>query len=419
MSLPLRFVANAGQTHPAVHFTVKGGGHTLFFTEESVIFSAAQEVDGEGVHSVVRLGFGGANPHPGIEGLAPLPGGANFFLGSDPGGWHTGVATFGAVIYRDLCPGVDLVYSGMEGYLKGEFRLAPGVDPSGIQMAYDGVEAVWLRQDGALVLQTVRGELIEAAPLVYQEVNGTRQEISGRYLLLSPWQDPDRGDGYRVGFRVGAYDPALPLVIDPVLGCSTYLGGSGDDVGYGIALDDLGNTYVTGWTGSSDFVTTTNVMSTSLRGNSDAFVTQIIRAGEVYTYGYSTYLGGKGYDDGRGVAIDDIGNDYVTGQTQSSDFPTHNAMDTSPGGSGNAFMAKIGWGGLMISKTATPTLVAPGQTVAYTLIYTNDSPITGTGVVIADLLPVPSSPPPAVSATPGRWRTWPKAKGAPSPLWVR
>jgi uncharacterized repeat protein (TIGR01451 family) len=341
LSLPLRFIANAGQTHPAVRFTVKGAGHTLFFTEEGVVFSAAQEVDGERVQSVVRLRFPGANPHPGIEGLAPLPGTANFFLGNDPAGWHAGVATFGAVIYRDLYPGVDLVYSGTEGHLKSEFRLAPGVDPSGIQMAYDGAQAVHLRQDGALVLQTPLGELIEAAPLVYQEANGARQEIPGRYILLSPWQDPDGGEGCRVGFRVDTHDPALPLVIDPVLGYSTYLGGSGDDAGYGIAVDDLGNTYVTGQTRSNDFFTTTNVISTSLRGNSDAFVTQIIRAGEVYTYGYSTYLGGSNDDLGYGIAVDGAGNAYVTGETESGDFPTYKAITDTLRGPKDVFVTQI------------------------------------------------------------------------------
>ena len=341
LSLPLRFVANAGQTHPTVHFTVKGAGHTLFFTEEGVVFSAAQEVGGERVHSVVRLRFPGANPHPGIEGLVPLPGKANFFLGNDPGDWQSNVPTYAAVVYRDLYPGVDLVYGGVEGQLKSEFRLAPAAHPSAIQMAYTGVQGAHLRSDGALVLRTALGELIEAAPLVYQDVEGVQREILGAYDLISPRQDVGEADTCRVGFRVGAHDPVLPLVIDPVLGYSTYLGGNRDDIGYGIAVDGFGNAYVTGQTWSSDFFTTTNVISSSLRGNSDAFVTQIIRAGEVYTYGYSTYLGGSNEDYGYGIAVDSAGNAYVTGGTQSHNFPTHKAITTTLRGPTDAFVTEI------------------------------------------------------------------------------
>jgi hypothetical protein len=296
VSLPLRFipalapersagasVVNAGQTDPAVQFTAKGAGHTLFFTEDEVVFAAsrpeltAEDAKSAGksnnnsansahslarpgqaaVKSVVRLHFPGANPQPAIEGLEPLPGAANFFLGNDPARWQVNLPTYGAVVYRSLYPGIDLVYRGTQGRLKSEFYLAPGADPDTIQLAYQGVKDVRLGQDGALMLQTPLGELIEEAPLAYQEVNGVRHIIPGGYVLLPPSPPASlpggegsgvRGEGrtYRVAFRVGAYNPALPLVIDPELAFSTYLGGGNDDFGFRITVDGAGNAYVTG-----------------------------------------------------------------------------------------------------------------------------------------------------------------------------
>jgi uncharacterized repeat protein (TIGR01451 family) len=349
-NLPLRFVANAGQTDPAVRFTVKGAGHTLFFTQEGVVFSAVQEVEDETVRSVVRLRFLEASPHPTVEGLSPLSGVANFFLGNDPAQWRVNVPTYGAVAYRDLYPGVDLIYHGSEGYLKSEFRLAPEADPAAIQMVYSGLEALYLGEDGALVLQTALGELIETAPLIYQKVDGVRQVIPGGYVLLPSDLIGFRNlsgpgaDAYKVGFQVGAYDSTRPLVIDPALAYSTYLGGGDWDAGRSIAVDSDGNAYVTGYTHSSDFPTTTLTIQPSYGGgNYDAFVTQIISVSGIYTYGYSTYLGGGDDDYGNGIAVDSKGSAYVSGETRSSDFPTTtNAIQANYGGGiADAFVSKI------------------------------------------------------------------------------
>jgi uncharacterized repeat protein (TIGR01451 family) len=359
-NLPLRFIANAGQTDPAVRFTVKGAGHTLFFTEEEVVFAAssreltAEEAENaekshhnsadsaiSAVKSVVRLRFEGAQAQPAIEGLGRLPGVANFFIGDDPAQWQVNVPTYEALVYRDLYPGIDLVYRGTAGRLKSEFHLAAGADPAAIVMVYSGLQGARLRADGALVLQTPLGELVEEPPLIYQEVDGAWQIIPGRYALLpGGGRDDPAGRLYRVRFRVGAHDRARPLVIDPALDFSTYLGGGDSDHGLGIAADGAGNAYVTGGTWSSDFPTA-NAIDTSLGGLVDAFVTQIISASGVYTYGYSTYLGGGSDDLGYGIAVDGAGAVYVAGYTWSSDFPTANAIDTSLGGSADAFVTKI------------------------------------------------------------------------------
>jgi hypothetical protein len=340
-SLPLRFIANVGQTDRPVAFAVQGAGHTIFFTPEEVVFSAAQEMEGETVRCAVRVRFIGADPNPTLEGLEPLPGAVNYFLGDDPTKWRTDVPAFKAIAYRDLYPGIDLVFRGIEGHLKSEFQLASGADPAAVEIAYSGVEAMHLREDGALVLTTPLGELAEAAPLIFQEVDRARQIIPGGYVFLYPpdtateaspleTQDP-AAQTLTVGFRVTSYDPSRPLIIDPELIYSSHLGGSNDaDYGWGIAADSAGSIYLTGIARSSDFPTTANALQPAHGGGtSDAFVTQLIRVGGVYTYGFSTYLGGSGNDRGNGITVDDAGNVYVAGSTQSADFPTWSAIQTT------------------------------------------------------------------------------------------
>ncbi|MBE7550852.1 MAG: hypothetical protein HS126_07220 [Anaerolineales bacterium] len=210
--LPLRFIPNQGQTDPAVKFHVHGLGGSLFFSPKEVVFSLPTPVTEQGSRgaeergrektvyplfnpkSVVRLTFDGANPTPAIEGLNPLPGGANFFLGNDPAQWQSNLPTYEGIVYRNLYPGIDLVYRGTDGQLKSEFIVAPGADPRQIRLRYKGAEGLSVREDGALVIQTAAGELVEAPLLIYQEVNGVRREIEGHYLLLdeadSPIQNP-------------------------------------------------------------------------------------------------------------------------------------------------------------------------------------------------------------------------------------
>jgi uncharacterized repeat protein (TIGR01451 family) len=342
LNLPLRFIANAGQTDPAVCFTVKGAGHTLFFTSEEVVLSAVQEGEGGPVRSVVRLRFPGANPSPVIEGLAPMPGVVNYFLGNDPAQWQANVPTHGAVTYRDLYPGIDLVYRGSEGILKSEFHVAPEGDPAAIMMAYSGLEGMYLREDGALVLQTALGQLVEESPLIYQEVGGIRREIPGGYVPIFPLESEVRReeDVYRVRFQVAAYDTALPLVIDPALAYSTYVGGDSNDYGQDIAVDGGGNVYITGYTYASDFPVFNEIQTN--QDYVDAFVTHLTNASGVYTYGYSTYLGGNDVDYGHGIAVDGAGGAYVTGSTESDDFPSHNPVQTDHGGGTyDAFVTQI------------------------------------------------------------------------------
>jgi hypothetical protein len=345
LDLPLQFVTNAGQADPAVHFTAQSLEGTLFFISDGVVLtlpgkpseapplSASAQVEEMIKESpreaadttVVRLQLMEANPTVKVEGQSAFSGVANFWLGNDPSRWRTNVPTFGGVIYYGVYEGIDLIYRGVGGQLKREFIVKPNADPTQIRMTYSGIEGVSLREDGALVLHTARGDLIESAPVAYQDLDGQRVEVPVQFALLdmSAKTKPEA----QVRFELGAYDPDYPLVIDPVLTFSTYLGGLEDDFGVGIAIDSTGNIFVAGTTFSADFPTS-NAIQDELQGIGDAFVTKIIKVSGVYTYGYSTYLGGSGVEFGQGIATDNVGNAYVTGFTDSTDFPTLNALQS-------------------------------------------------------------------------------------------
>jgi Bacterial Ig-like domain (group 1)/Beta-propeller repeat len=339
--LPLYFEANRGQTDAQVNFLSRGSGYTLFLTATEAVLSlrkSAAPASGEArdtqvtTGTVLRMQLIGANPAPAVAGLERLPGQVNYFIGHDPAKWRSNVPLYGKVKYEGVYPGIDLVYYGNQRQLEYDFVVAPGASPNAIRLKLEGAERLDIDARGDLVIHTARGEIRQRKPLIYQERGGTREEISGRYVLLS---------GRQVGFEVGPYDTAQPLVIDPTLVYSTYLGGSGAEYGTGIAVDTVGNAYVTGGTGSTNFPTTPGAFdTTSNGGGSDAFVTKLDPTGASLVY--STYLGGSGIDEGHGIAIDTVGNAYVTGRTDSTNFPTTPlAFDTTSNGSNDTFVTKL------------------------------------------------------------------------------
>jgi hypothetical protein len=249
--LPLSFEANHGQVDSQVNFLSRGSGYTLFLTPTEAVLSLQQPASSQGSKvlgtpgDVLRMQLVGANPAPAVAGLDQQAGKTNYFIGSDPTQWHTDVANYGKVQYRDVYPSVDLLYYGNQRQLEYDFVVAPGADPQAIRLAFQSAGGKALDSQGDLVLHTAGDDVIEHAPVLYQESNGVQQAVSGHYVL--------EGNG-QVGFQVGAYDPARALVIDPVysLVYSTYLGGSKASTdGYGIAVDGSGDAYVTGWTGST------------------------------------------------------------------------------------------------------------------------------------------------------------------------
>jgi hypothetical protein len=333
--LPLSFEANQGQADAQVNFLSRGSGYTLYLTPTQSVLdlqsSAGSDPAASGDELTMQLV--GANPSAQATGLDLQPGVSNYLIGNDPAQWHTNVPNYARVAYENVYPGVNLVYYGNDQqHLEYDFVLAPGGNPNAIQLAFQGTQGISLDAQGDLVLKTSGGDVTEQAPIVYQDVNGARQAISGRYVLEG---------GNQVGFQVGSYDPTRPLVIDPTysLGYSTYLGGSGGSRGNGIAVDSSGDAYVTGtaWGGFP----LKNPLQGKYAGNADVFVTKLNAAGTALVY--STYLGGSSGDSGSAIAVDASGNAYVSGVTGSTNFPTKNAYQSQlSGGQGqDAFLAKL------------------------------------------------------------------------------
>jgi hypothetical protein len=268
----------------------------------------------------VHIRFPDASATLQITGVDQLPGKSNYFIGNDPGKWHRDITTYAKVRYQDVYPGIDLIYHGSWGQVEYDFVVAPGADPKSIRVAFPRVAGVRIDSQGKLVLNAGGGELRFHKPVVYQDGLGGRQFVEGAYLLDASKQ---------VRFQIGHYDARKPLVIDPVLSYSTYLGGSGDDFGYGIAVDSAGNAYITGQTVSTNFPTA-NPVQPANAGGIDAFVAALDPTGS--TLLYSTYLGGSGEDVGYGIGVDSAGNAYVTGWTKSTNFPTANPFQPAYGG---------------------------------------------------------------------------------------
>jgi len=394
--LPLSFEANRGQTDGQVKFLSRGDGYTLFLTSDEVVLGLVKARIGNPklqarrelpvlrghpqkevrsfpallapnlgspnrtdpmthndqvavTDTVLHVKPVGINPASRVTPLAQLPGKSNYLIGKDPKKWRTNVPTYAKVKYEDVYPGVDLVYYGNQGQLEYDFVVAPGVDPSHIALdvVAEGVSpspqesnsskrgerrpGLNIDDNGDLLVGTPSGEVVFHKPVVYQRIedNGQRRTVDSRYVL--------KGD-HKVTFEVASYDRTKPLVIDPVLTYSTYLGGSGDELSTpsgtdGIAVDPEGNAYVIGATSSIDFPVSPGALQTSFAGGSgsfgcsfnfnsisaDAFVTKLNAGGD--TIIYSTYLGGNDDDCGEGIAVDASGNAYVAGETLSTDFP--------------------------------------------------------------------------------------------------
>jgi hypothetical protein len=341
--LPLSFEINQGQTDAQVKFLARGQGYTLFLTPTEAVLSLKKpqartkasptsvkpsfvsETNG----AMLRMQLIGANPSARILGKEALPGRVNYLIGKNPAKWRTKVPTYAKVAYNGVYPGVDLVYYGSQGQLEYDFVVAPGADPGRVKLAFQGANRIEVNPAGELILHTTSGDIRMHKPVLYQEIDGVRKPVDGGYVLKG---------GQSVGFQMAAYDAAHSLIIDPVLAYSTFLGGSSFDQGFGIAVDEKGQIYVTGNTNSSDFPTE-NALQPAFGGSGDAFVAQLTADGSALRY--STYLGGSNSDSGLGIAVDEAGQAYVTGYTWSSDFPTENALQSELNGDLDAFVVLL------------------------------------------------------------------------------
>jgi len=375
-SLPLGFEPNRGQTDPAVRFLSRGAGYGLFLTADGAVLALRGETreahgaghvqpagaQGQPAPAFFRLKLVGSNASAVIAGADEQPGKSNYLIGNDASKWLTGVPNYARVTYTDVYPGVELVYYGSQGRLEYDFVVAPGTDPrvialelgadapggdSAVQRWAQGVAPVRLSANGDLILETESGQICFQKPTVYQRgPAGERRYVQAGYRLE---KRPSEGGNQsaRIGFRLGPYDHRLPLIIDPVLVYSTYLGGSGGDTGYGVAVDSAGEAYVAGGTASLNFPVKSAYQG-SANGQGDAFVAKLNATGSGLIY--STYIGGSASDVSNAIAIDESGNVYLAGSTSSSDFPvTAGIPQSSFGGNTDAFVLKLEASGAALS----------------------------------------------------------------------
>lgn len=345
-SLPLRFEPNQGQFDPRVAFLARTPEYDLFLTEEGATLGfRTKSASGAADSPVLRMRvMDGRSVRP----LAsdPQPGISNYFVGNDPAKWRTGIQGYARVRYPNVLPGLDVVYYGTgaaigSGAQRLEYDavLAPGTDPKSIVLAFDGADSIAIDASGAATLKLHGGrEVVQPAPLAYQlDAAGQRERVDVRYVL--------REGG--IGFALGKFDAHRALVIDPTLVYSTFLGGSGSDGAYGVAIDASGATYLAGTTASTDFPdaafpTGACVPTLNAQGMPTcyhAFVTKLNAAGSAIVY--STYLGGNGIDFANEIAIDSAGEAFVTGTTSSTNFPTASPFQAASGGGNDGFVTKL------------------------------------------------------------------------------
>ncbi len=324
LTLPLAFEVNRGQVdHHAVDFLARGSGYTVFLAQGHAILhlSATKPVQ------VLRLNLVGANTNLKGDGTIPLARRSHYLIGNDPTAWRTGIENYRTVAYAQVYQGIDLRYYGNQGQLEYDFTVAAGASPERIRMAFEGASSISIAENGDLMLAMPHSEAVRfKAPLTYQEQNGDRQIVDSRYRIT--------GDG-QVGFEIDAYDTSRPLIIDPILDYTTYIGGGlGSDVANAITVDPAGQVYITGWTNSADFPGTPVQAGTGI----DIFVAKLSADGKSAIY--ATYFGGSSSDTDSAIAIDSAGRAYITGTTSSSDFPTTTgAFDEGHNDGNDAFVA--------------------------------------------------------------------------------
>ncbi|MGE5397659.1 MAG: SBBP repeat-containing protein, partial [Chitinophagales bacterium] len=357
--MPLFFIENRGQIDRQVLYYTEGGSQGLYFTPSSLTFTLTKspkptntslnpEISGKGLipqateqeRWAVKLNFIGANKaKPYGEALTPTR--VSYFEGQ-PEEWKTGLNTCSRIVYPDLWPGIDLVFKGDSKGLKYEFIVAPGADPKQIKLAWQGAESIKINKQGGMEIDTPIGGFTDQAPTAWQGEGNNRQTVDSSFYLHSGISKCQEW-----GFKLGSYDPARILIIDPVIiDYCGYIGGSDTDYCYAIAVDSTGRAYVAGYTYSSEtqgFPVKGGPDTSYNGGSQDAFVARVSADGT--TLEYCSYIGGSLDDAVYGIAVDNNGRAYVGGYTESSEtagFPVKEGPDTSyNGGSQDAFVARV------------------------------------------------------------------------------
>jgi uncharacterized protein (TIGR03437 family) len=318
---PVTFEPNVGQTDARAKYLAHTGNATLWLTPRGAVLRMAAGSEPKSGSVVLKLRFQGGNPAPSMEGEQPRAGVSNYFLGRDSNSWHTGVPQFGRVRYRNVYPGIDVVFYGNPQDLEYDFLVQPGADPSKIRLRFEGADGIATDASGDLTVKIASFQIRNRKPRIYQHAAGGDKLVGGGYKVL----------GKRcAAFSIDGYDPNQTLVVDPILRYATFLGGSGGDVANSIAMDAQGNLYVAGSTNSNNFPVKAGFMDGLSNSADVAFLAKFNPAASgADSLIYSTFLGGNYNDEAFGVAVDNSGNAYLTGRTLSADFPLKNAFQTS------------------------------------------------------------------------------------------
>lgn len=369
--LPLSFESNKGQIDKQVDFISRGNGYNLFLKATEAVLtlnsgnscadkdrtnnserrapidklkdliskskskSKSTDVDVNVKSTVLKMQIVGADANAQVSGVDQLAVQSNYFIGNDQKHWRTNVASYSKVKYQNIYAGIDMVYYGNQRELEYDFIVRPGSDLNKIKLHFDGAKSLQLADNGDLIIKIDNGYLRKQKPLIYQEIDGHRELVTGNYII-----NKDK----EIGFHAADYDITRPLIIDPVLSYSTYLGGNNDDFSRAIALDAQGNTYIVGNTNSINFPGNNDPSANANdpidpRRNPHLFITKMNAEGNALVY--ATYIDGGNEESGYSVAVDAQGNAYVVGVTTSEKFPVVNAIQPKLGGESDGFILKV------------------------------------------------------------------------------
>lgn len=414
MEIPFHFEPGSGQAVDSAQYVARGNGYNVFVGPGEAVLALQQlptksekqllaeghraaELHGTGQSkaktALIRFSLSGARREGSGRAVGQLSAKSNYFIGPDPAKWRTDVPHFASVRYDEVYPGIDLAYYGNNGTLEYDFVVKPGADPKTIKFDIAGADRVSLAPDGSLVLAVAGGEVRQPKPAIYQEWNGRRKPVAGKFALASNTV----GGCASVSFDLADYDPSRPLVIDPEVYFATYFGGSNTDKAYSAAFGGDGSVYFAGMTLSSNLNTlgyTAGGYQPAISPNSpvmeEGFVAKLSSTGSLV---YATYLGSYVKDNINVVAVDPGGCAYIGGYTDAGNsFPrTTGALQTVAGSEGaptpDGFVTKLN---------------AAGNSLAYSTL------LGGTGQDAVEDIAVDSSGRAYVggwTGSPGRFKT--------------
>jgi Leucine-rich repeat (LRR) protein len=379
---PLSFIENKGQWASEVRYMARLSGMNVWLTDSGFVYDFHRRNEDSSLSGhVVRMKFAGGKEYGGkqhipVRGEDKQTAYYNYFLGNDRSKWASNVPLYGAVRLEEVYTGIAARAYFEDGQMRYDMIVAPNADASQIALEFDGADGVRVNSDGDLVLQTSVGEVVQGKLYAYQVRNGRREQVACRFSAKQQ----------NVAFALGAYDPALPLVIDPLV-WGTYIGGSASDLAQSATMDANGHIYIVGASASANFPTSAGAYDAMPTGSNDAIVTKLSSNGALI---FSTFLGGNGTESESRICLDNSGNVYAVGLTTSTNFPMESPYDgTFNGGGEDFYIAKLTSDGtnLLYSTyfggsdaedyTAQPFVDAAGMIYFGGRTYSNNYPTTG------------------------------------------